>query len=160
MGCTRPSTGGLALTPSPLPSLLALALAAITACSAPSGEMPSTGAPDVGSRSSQPTRAPARPPDVRFEPSPPEVVDAMLRLAAVGPDDVVFDLGCGDGRIVIAAVAELGARRGVCVEIDPALVARARHAARRAGVEERIDFVEGDLFAADLSDATVVALFL
>jgi SAM-dependent methyltransferase len=82
----------------------------------------------------------------------------MLDLAAVGPSDVVYDLGCGDGRVVIEA-ARRGAR-GVGVDIDPARVREARANARAAGVEERVEIVEGDLFETELRDATVVMLFL
>ena len=77
----------------------------------------------------------------------------------VTPSDVVYDLGCGDGRIVIAAVARFGAR-DVCVDIDPERIVESRENARRAGVEERIVFLNQDLFATDLNGATVVTLFL
>jgi len=104
--------------------------------------------------------APAlRAPDVVFEPTPMDVVAAMLQMAEVGPDDVVYDLGCGDGRIPIAAARDHGAR-AVCVEIDPELVREAREAARRAGVEERVEVRHADLFETDLSGATVVTLYL
>jgi len=103
--------------------------------------------------------APARVPDVPYEPSPPEIVDAMLDLAGVGPGDVVYDLGSGDGRIVIAA-AKRGVARAVGIDIDPRLVAEAGANARRAGVAERAMFIEGDLFESDFHDATVVTLFL
>src|SRR5712691_2290443 len=96
---------------------------------------------------------------VRYEPSPIEVVHAMLELAQVTSRDAVYDLGCGDGRIVIAAAVRYGAR-GVCVDIDPQRIAESRENARRAGVEERIRFMTEDLFMTDLSDATVVTLFL
>ena len=82
----------------------------------------------------------------------------MLRLARVGASDVVYDLGCGDGRIVIAAV-QLGAR-GVCVDIDPMRIEESRANARKAGVAERILFLTQDLFDTDVRDATVVTLFL
>jgi len=96
---------------------------------------------------------------VRYEPSPVEVVHAMLELAQVTSRDVVYDLGCGDGRIVIAAVVRYGAR-GVCVDIDPQRIAESRENARRAGVEERIRFMTEDLFTTDLGGASVVTLFL
>lgn len=83
----------------------------------------------------------------------------MLRLAAVTPNDVVFDLGAGDGRIVIAAARDYGAR-GVGVELDAALVRESTDNARRAGVAERTEFRHGDVFAADLRDATVVTMYL
>ena len=100
-----------------------------------------------------------RAPDVRYEPSSPEVVAEMLRLADVRPGDVVYDLGCGDGRIVIAAAEKFGAR-GVCVDIDPQRIREARKNARRAGVSKRIKFRNEDLFETDIRDATVVTLFL
>ncbi len=103
--------------------------------------------------------APAREPDVIFVPTPEPAIDAMLDLARVGPEDVVWDLGCGDGRIVIAA-ARRGARRAVGVDIDPARIREARENARRAGLGDRVRFVEGDLFDQDLAGATVVALYL
>ena len=102
--------------------------------------------------------APARPLDVPYEPSAPAVVEAMLQLADVKPGDVVYDLGCGDGRIVIAA-AKRGAR-GVGVDIDPARIREARANARAAGVEERVEFRVGDLFEANVAPASVVMLYL
>jgi SAM-dependent methyltransferase len=101
---------------------------------------------------------PARKLDVPYEPSPPEVVQQMLQLANVGPDDVVYDLGCGDGRIVIEA-AKRGAR-AVGIDLDPQRIREARANARAAGVEDRVEFREGDLFEADVTPATVVTLFL
>ena len=95
-------------------------------------------------------------PDVR---TPPVVVNEMLRLAAVTRDDVVYDLGSGDGRIVLAAAHDRGAR-GVGFEIDPALVAEANATARRLGLTDRVTFRQDDLFKADLREATVVTLYL
>ena len=94
-----------------------------------------------------------------YLPSPRATVDEMLRLADVGPRDVVYDLGAGDGRVVIAAAAKFGAR-GVGVEIDAQLVEQARRNAQQAGVADRVRFLAQDLFATDLGDATVVALYL
>jgi SAM-dependent methyltransferase len=94
-----------------------------------------------------------------YIPSPRATVDEMLRLAAVGPGDIVYDLGAGDGRVVIAAAKKLGAR-GVGVEIDARLVALARRNAELAGVSDRVRFLQQDLFATSLRDATVVALYL
>jgi SAM-dependent methyltransferase len=99
------------------------------------------------------------PPDVRFEPTPMKVVQQMLWLADTNSSDVVYDLGCGDARIVITAVRRFGAR-GVCVDIDPARIAEGRENARRAGVSDRIRFVNDDLFATPIGDATLVTLFL
>ena len=98
-------------------------------------------------------------PDVIYVPTPPAVVDAMLEVAAVKASDIVYDLGSGDGRIVIAAAKKYGAR-GVGVEIDPALVTRATKNAAAAGVSDRVRFVTENLFTSDLSEATVVTLYL
>ena len=96
---------------------------------------------------------------VRYEPSAPEVVTAMLELGGVTQTDVVYDLGCGDGRIVIEAAKRYGAR-GVCVDIDPRRIAEARDNAAAAGVLDRIRFREQDAMKTDLKGATVVTLFL
>ena len=95
-------------------------------------------------------------PDVR---TPQVVVQEMLRLAQVTPNDVVYDLGSADGRIVITAAQEFGAR-GVGLEIEPDLVAEAERNARRAKVADRVRFVQQDIFEADLSEATVVTIYL
>jgi len=87
------------------------------------------------------------------------VVGEMLELAQVRANDVVYDLGCGDGRIVIEAARRFGAR-GVCVDIDPRRIAEARANARREGVEDKIRFIEENLLETRLQDATVVMLFL
>ena len=105
------------------------------------------------------SQQPKRTPDIHFVPTPEEVVDAMLRLAEVGPDDVVYDLGSGDGRIPIAAARRFGAR-GVGIDLDPKLVAQASRSAQEAGVAERVKFLEADIFEADISNATVVTLYL
>jgi ubiquinone/menaquinone biosynthesis C-methylase UbiE len=83
----------------------------------------------------------------------------MLGLAAVKPGEVVYDLGCGDGRIVITAVREYGAR-GVCVDIDPQRITESRENAHAAGVADQIRFLNQDLLATEVSEATVVMLFL
>ena len=95
-------------------------------------------------------------PDVR---TPLTVVNEMLRLADVTASDVVYDLGSGDGRILIAAARDRGAR-GVGLEIDPALVAQSAERARRLGLSDRLSFRQQDLFEADLTPATVVTLYL
>ena len=99
------------------------------------------------------------PPAVRYVPSPQSVVDAMLELAHVTAKDVVYDLGSGDGRIPITAAQRYGAR-GVGIEIEPRLIAEARENAAKAGVSDRVWFVNDDLFASDIRAATVVTLFL
>src|SRR5204863_4380425 len=101
----------------------------------------------------------ANKPDVIYVPTPQPVVDAMLELARVKRTDVVYDLGSGDGRIVITAAKKYGAS-GVGIEIDPALVKQARANAAAAGVSSRVRFVTRDLFTADLSKASVVTLYL
>jgi SAM-dependent methyltransferase len=98
-------------------------------------------------------------PYVPFVPTPEEVVDEMLEVAHVTIGDVVYDLGSGDGRIVIAAASRFGAH-GVGIEIDPERVREARDNAEQAGVSQLVRFVEGDFFAADISEATVVTLYL
>jgi predicted RNA methylase len=103
--------------------------------------------------------AQTRRPDVRFLATPQNVVDSMLELAHVSRADVVYDLGSGDGRIPITAAQRYGAR-GVGIEIDPQLVRLSEENAAKAGVSDRVRFVTGDLFAADIREATVVTLFL
>jgi cyclopropane fatty-acyl-phospholipid synthase-like methyltransferase len=104
-------------------------------------------------------QTPSHRPDVRFLPTPDNVVDAMLDLAQVTASDVVFDLGSGDGRIPIAAAKKYGAR-GVGIEIDEQLVRLSQENAMKAGVADRVTFIRGDLFQADISQASVVTLFL
>ena len=97
--------------------------------------------------------------DVIYVPTPQAVVDAMLELADVKKSDVVYDLGSGDGRIVITAAKKHGAR-GVGIEIDPTLVKKARENAAAAGVSDRVRFVTQNLFTTDISKASVVTLYL
>jgi SAM-dependent methyltransferase len=104
-------------------------------------------------------QAPPRVPDIYFAPTAYSVADAMLKLARVRPGDVVYDLGSGDGRIVILAAQKYGAR-GVGIELQPRLVEISRQVAREGAVADRVTFIEGDLFTADISEATVVTLYL
>ncbi|MDB5890331.1 MAG: hypothetical protein JWP47_1162 [Polaromonas sp.] len=97
--------------------------------------------------------------DVPYVPTPQPVVDKMLDLAKVGRKDVLFDLGCGDGRIVITAAKARGAR-GTGIDIDPTRIQEAVQNAKTAGVADRVNFKQGDLFEADFSPATVVTLYL
>jgi SAM-dependent methyltransferase len=97
--------------------------------------------------------------DVPFEPSSTEIVEEMLKMAGVKGDDLVYDLGCGDGRIVITAAQKTGAR-GVGVDIDPKRIRESEENARRAGVADRVKFFQQDLFQTDLHRATVVMLYL
>jgi len=98
-------------------------------------------------------------PDVIFVGTPPDVVDAMLKGLEVKGTDIVYDLGSGDGRILITAAQKYGAR-GVGIEIDPALIKQAEENARKAGVSNKVRFVQADLFEADIHEATVVTLYL
>ena len=102
---------------------------------------------------------PKRTPDIHYTPTRQNVAEAMLNLAGVTKDDVVYDLGSGDGRLPILAAQLFGAR-GVGIEIDSKLVALSRANARDAGVGDWVTFIEGDLFTADISAATVVTLYL
>jgi SAM-dependent methyltransferase len=103
--------------------------------------------------------AQAKGPDIHFTPTRQAVADAMLKLAGVTPTDVVYDLGSGDGRIVILAAQKYGAR-GVGVEIDHGLVEISRQIAHDGEVGDKVTFIEGDLFTTDISAATVVTLYL
>ncbi|QDE66906.1 MULTISPECIES: SAM-dependent methyltransferase [Myxococcus] len=99
-------------------------------------------------------------PDVPFVPTPEGAVDGMLALAGVKPGDTVYDLGSGDGRIVISAVQKHGAKHAVGVDINPERIAEANQNASQAGVKNKVEFRQGDLFDADISDASVVTLYL
>jgi SAM-dependent methyltransferase len=98
-------------------------------------------------------------PDIHFVPTPTPIVDAMLKLARLAPTDVIYDLGSGDGRIVITAAQKYGAR-GIGIEIDAGLIKEATKNARKAGVADHVTFLQADLFRTDLSGASVVTLFL
>ena len=102
---------------------------------------------------------PARTPDVIYVPTPQPVVDAMLEMAGVGPDDVLYDLGSGDGRIPVTAAQRFGIR-AVGIDINPVRISEANANAEEAGVTDKVTFIEGDLFDAYISDATVVTLYL
>jgi cyclopropane fatty-acyl-phospholipid synthase-like methyltransferase len=104
-------------------------------------------------------RRPERTPDIYFTPTRQAVADAMLKLARVTADDVVYDLGSGDGRIVVLAAQKYGAR-AVGVELEPGLIDISRQVAREGDIADRATFIEGDLFTADISAATVVTLYL
>ena len=104
-------------------------------------------------------QAPLRRPDVQWVPTPSAVVDAMLKLADVKPTDVVYDLGCGDGVIVASAAQKYGAR-AVGIDVDPERVKEATERAQKMGVSDRVEIRQGDLFEAEIKDATVVTLYL
>jgi ubiquinone/menaquinone biosynthesis C-methylase UbiE len=100
-----------------------------------------------------------REPDIHFASTPHRVVAEMLRLAGIGPDSLVYDLGCGDGRVLIAAARDRGAR-GVGIDIDPGRIAESRANAIQAGVQDHVEFVEGNFFDARITDATTIVLYL
>lgn len=106
----------------------------------------------------QQTVAPRRP-DVIFVPTRESVADQMLQLAGITSKDVVYDLGSGDGRVVILAAQKYGAR-AVGIELDPKLIRMSRDIAREGEIEHRVTFIEGDLFEADISPATLVTIYL
>jgi ribosomal protein L11 methylase PrmA len=103
--------------------------------------------------------APTRRPDVIYVPTPEAVVEAMLQVANVGKSDIVYDLGCGDGRIPVTAAKKYGAT-GVCVDIDPQRIKEARENVAKNNVGDKVTIVQGDLFEQDLSKASVVTLYL
>ena len=108
----------------------------------------------------QPPGKQLRSPDVVFVPTPNEAVDAMLKVAKVGSGDVVYDLGSGDGRIPIMAVQKYNAARAVGIDINPERIKEAEANLKAAGVGDRVRFLNEDLFEANISDATVVTLYL
>ena len=116
-------------------------------------------APAVFAQAAAPQEAPTRRPDVIFVPTPEEVVEAMLQVANVTKNDIVYDLGCGDGRIPVTAAKKYGAR-GVCIDIDPQRIKEANENVAKNSVGDRVRVMNADLFATDLSEATVVTLYL
>jgi len=98
--------------------------------------------------------------DVPYVPTPPEVVEAMLKLGSAGPGDIHYDLGCGDGRIVVQAVKQFGAKRATGYDIDPERIKEANENAKQAGVTDKARFILGNLFEADFRDASIVTLYL
>lgn len=102
----------------------------------------------------------ARELDVPFVPTPQSVVKEMLQMAKAGPDDVLYDLGSGDGRIVIAAVRDFGVKRAVGIDLNPERVKEANDNARHADVTDKVEFLEANIFEHDFSEATVVTMYL
>ena len=115
--------------------------------------------PDAAT-SPSPTTTTAASPDVVYVPTPEAVVTTMMQLANVKPGDVVYDLGSGDGRIVITAIQKYGAKKGIGIDIDPERIKEAQANATKAGVSDRVTFQQQDLFKTDFSEATVVTLYL
>ena len=98
-------------------------------------------------------------PDIHYVPTPQYVVNELLEIAGINKDDIVYDLGCGDGRFVITAAKKYGAR-GIGIDIDPQRIRESQTNAMNAGVFDRVKFIEADLFKTDFSRATIVALYL
>jgi len=98
--------------------------------------------------------------DVPYVATPPAVVETMLKLAGVNANDVVYDLGSGDGRIVIAAARDFQAKKGIGIDLDPELITLATRNAKEAGVSDRVSFTRGDIFKMDFKEATVLTLYL
>jgi tRNA A58 N-methylase Trm61 len=134
--------------------LIGVAVSSAAGRSAPQSSIPPSSPAPAPDRQETPRR-----PDVIYVPTPQPVVDAMLKLANVTKDDVVYDLGCGDGRIVVTAAKVYGAR-GVGIDIDPQRIREARANVEKAGVGKLVKIVEGDLFATPLGEASVVTLYL
>jgi len=109
--------------------------------------------------SQDPVWQPFRGYDVPYVPTPPEVVDEMLRLAGVRNGDVLYDLGCGDGRIVIAAAKKFGVK-AVGIDIDPVRIGESKENAAQAGLAGKVRFIQQDLFEAEFKDATVITMYL
>ena len=112
-----------------------------------------------GAAAAQDAAVATRRPDVIYVPTPEEVVEAMLQVAKVTKNDVVYDLGTGDGRIPVTAAKKYGAR-GVGIDIDPQRIKEANENVQKNGVGDRVRIVQGDLFEENISEATVVTLYL
>jgi precorrin-6B methylase 2 len=132
-----------------------LCLLALSLCFIGSGAVAQSTAQESSSSGKQ-----LRAPDVVFVPTPYEAVDAMLKVARVGKSDVVYDLGSGDGRIPIMAVQKYNAERAIGIDINPDRIKEAEANLKAAGVGDRVRFLNEDLFQANISDATVVTLYL
>ena len=113
----------------------------------------------AGSLTRQPVVAQTRALDVPYVPTPEHIVEAMLKLANPGPSDLLVDLGCGDGRIPVAAALKFGTR-GFGVDLNPVRIIEARANAEKAGVTDKVQFIEGDLFQTDFKKASVLTLYL
>lgn len=123
--------------------------------------MAAAGAPQAAAAAKAPPQAaaPTKRPDVIYVPTQPEVVDAMLKLAKVSKGEVVYDLGCGDGRIVVAAARDFGAT-GIGIDIDPQRIAEANENVKTNKVQDKVKILQQDLFETDFSKANVVTLYL
>jgi SAM-dependent methyltransferase len=141
----------------PLMAGLAIASVTLFGCSQNQVTIP----PAQADQQTAPSPSPnLRAPDVVYVPTPPEVVQQMLEMANVNSNDVLYDLGSGDGRIPITAVQQYGVRRAVGIDISPDRIREANENAQEAGVSDRVQFLNQDLFTSNFQDATVVTLYL
>jgi len=140
---------------------IALTSSLIAGCSTQPAhtQAPATNTAGQTQSANSPAPSPTVKLDVPYVPTPDEVVAEMLRVANVRKDDILYDLGSGDGRIVITAAKKFGTR-GVGIDINPQRIKESNENAQKAGVTDRVKFTQGDLFATDLSEATVVTLYL
>ncbi len=140
---------------------IALTSSLIAGCSTQPArtQAPATNTAGQTQSANSPAPSPTVKLDVPYVPTPDEVVAEMLRVANVRKDDILYDLGSGDGRIVITAAKKFGTR-GVGLDINPQRIKESNENAQKAGVTDRVKFTQGDLFATDLSEATVVTLYL
>jgi ribosomal protein L11 methylase PrmA len=139
---------------------LALTIMVFVASAVPfaaDGRRPASAPPAGQAATAQ--EAPTRRPDVIYVPTPQEVVEAMLQVANVTKDDIVYDLGCGDGRIPVTAAKKYGAR-GIGIDIDPQRIKEANENVQKSGVADKVKIMNADLFTTDISEATVVTLYL
>lgn len=144
-------------------SLSSLMLAGCTSTQQVSSQQQDEASPstvEVQQKSPPASQSAQRTPDVVYVPTPPEVVDRMLTIAKVGKNDVLYDLGSGDGRIPIAAVQKYKVKKAVGIDIDPERIKEANANAQKAGLTGKVQFLQQDLFTSDFSDATVISLYL
>lgn len=139
-------------------SVASFGLAGCTPQTQTTAQTPQAGT-EVQTTQQQDVQTPEREPDVVYVPTPQEVVDEMLTLAKVTKNDVIYDLGSGDGRIPITAAQKYGAR-GIGIDINPERIQEARENSQKAGVTDLVEFRQQDLFKTDISKATVVTLYL
>ena len=140
-------------------ALILLAASASHSQTSPAASEAGRSAPVAAEAAAAPAPAPEKKPDVIFVPTPQAVVDEMLRMAEIGPKDVLYDLGCGDGRIVVTAAQRYGVK-AVGYDIDPLRVQEAREKVRIAGVGHLVRIEQADVFTLDLTGASVITLYL
>lgn len=143
-----------------LGSLMLVGCTPTQQASSPQQDEASPSTVEVQQRTTPTTQPTQRTPDVVYVPTPPEVVDRMLTIAKVNQNDVLYDLGSGDGRIPIAALQKYKVKKAVGIDIDPRRIQEANANAQKAGLTGKVQFLQQDLFTSDFSDATVITLYL